>query len=77
MVDHLAPYRTYVIRCWQEHCEQQSTSIYRFSLEVPATGERFGFTCAENLISALELALAQMQTQAIADATEDLSDHTF
>ncbi len=69
MVDHVAPYRTYVIRCWEEHSGQLGTCIYRFSLEVPATGERFGFTRSEDLIQALESAIAQIQTQAIADET--------
>jgi hypothetical protein len=65
----LAPYRTYVIRCWQEPCDQPGTPIYRFSLDVPATGERFGFTRSADLIQALESAIAQIQTQAIADET--------
>jgi len=66
---HLTLYRTYIIRCWQEHCDQPETQIYRFSLGIPATGERFGFTTSEDLIRALELALAQIQTQVVADVT--------
>lgn len=64
----LAPYRTYVIRCWQEPCSQPNAAIYRFSLEFPGTGERFGFTCSEDLIQALQLALTEIQIQAIAES---------
>lgn len=64
-----APYRTFVIRCWQEQYGQPGACVYRFSLEIPATGERFGFTQAKDLIQALELALAQIHTTAIADET--------
>lgn len=71
MATHLALYRTYVIRCWAEQCGQPDTSIYRFSLEIPATGERFGFTSSKELISALELSLTQIQTQVMADATAE------
>lgn len=62
-----APYRTFVIRCWQEQGSQPGDCVYRFSLEVPATGERFGFTCAKDLIQSLERALAQIHGTAIAD----------
>jgi hypothetical protein len=68
---HLAPYRIYVIRCWEEQCDQTSTNIYRFSLEIPATGERFGFTNSRELINALELALAQIQAQVRTDNTPE------
>jgi hypothetical protein len=78
VVRHLAPYRIYVIRCWEEQGAQLSPSIYRFSLEIPATGERFGFTSTEELINALELSLAQIQAEAIADAPpEDQANQIF
>lgn len=64
----LASYRTVVIRCWQEQCGQPDV-IYRFSLEVPATGERLGFTHFEDLVQALELAFFQIQTQVVTDET--------
>lgn len=63
----LAPYRTFVIRCWQEQGGQPGTCIYRYSLEIPVTGERFGFTHSKDLIQALQLALTEIQIQAIAD----------
>ncbi len=68
MVKHLAPYRTYVIRCWQEHSGQPGTCIYRFSLEIPATGERFGFTRSKDLIQALEGAISEIQIPVRAEA---------
>jgi hypothetical protein len=58
-----APYRTFVIRCWQEPSDQPDACIYRFSLDIPATGERFGFTHSQDLIQALQLAMSQIQTQ--------------
>ena len=69
MAKHLAPYRIYVIRCWEEPSSQANTSTYRFTLDVPATGQRFGFTSSEELINALELALSQIHSQASVDAT--------
>lgn len=63
MARHIATYMTYVIRCWAEPSSQATTSIYRFTLDIPATGHRFGFTSSEALISALELALSPIQEQ--------------
>jgi hypothetical protein len=68
---HLVPYRIYVIRCWGEQSSQANSSIYRFTLDVPATGERFGFTSSGELINALELALFQIQTQELTEATSE------
>jgi hypothetical protein len=67
---HLAPYRTYVVRCWQEQCDQPGVCIYRFSLEAPATGERLGFTRLEDLVHTLELALFQIQTPIATDESQ-------
>jgi hypothetical protein len=67
-----APYRAFIIRCWQEQDGQLDSCVYRFSLETPVTGERIGFTSAKELIQALELALSQIYATAIAD--EKLGD---
>lgn len=72
----MVSYRIYVIRCWEEQTSHANMNVYRFTLDVPATGQRIGFTHSEELINALELALAQIQTQAIADVTEDSPDQT-
>ena len=80
MARSLAPYRTYIIRSWEEPCRgsQSGAAIYRFTLDIPATRQRFGFTSLRELINALELALSQIQIQTIADTTpEDESDQTF
>jgi hypothetical protein len=64
---HLATYMTFVICCWAEQSLQSNTSVYRFTLNIPATGERFGFTNADELVNALKLTFTQTQTQATAD----------
>jgi hypothetical protein len=70
-----APYRTFVIRCWQEQYGQPGACVYRFSLEIPATGERFGFTHSRKLIQALQLAMNEIQMQPIADQPmQDIPD---
>ena len=73
MAKSFIPYRTYVIRCWEEQSVQTNSSIYRFTLEIPAIGKRCEFTSSEKLMNALKLALSQIQ--AISDRTpEDYSD---
>ncbi len=74
MAKPLALYRTYIIRCWQEPCSQTADGAYRFSLEIPATGERLGFTCSEELVDALKTALAQIQVQVSADAENEANE---
>ena len=64
MAKHLAPYCIDVIRCWEEPSSQTDTSVYRFTLDVPATDQQFGFTSSEELVNALELALSQIHSQA-------------
>lgn len=76
MARHLATYMTYVIRCWAEQSSQATLSVYRFTLEIPATGQRFGFTNSEELIRALKLALSEIQTQECPEVTEDPPDHS-
>ena len=51
-------YRSYVIRCWQE-VDDQHKSSWRFVLEVPATGDRQGFTNLPQLTTALAETLEQ------------------
>ena len=48
-----APYQTYIVRCWQTGIEENGQLILRFTLDVPATGQRFGFTSLEALTEAL------------------------
>lgn len=53
-------YHSYVIRCWQEVDDQHKTT-WRFVLEVPATGNRQGFTNLPQLTTALAKALEQVE----------------
>jgi len=59
VVDQQAQCKVYVIRCWEEQDSHTDTSICRFTLEVPSTGQRFGFTNLEALVTALERKLSQ------------------
>jgi hypothetical protein len=59
VVDEPAHYKVYVVRYWEEQDTSTSRRIYRFTLEIPATGQRFGFTSPEALMSALEQRLFQ------------------
>lgn len=54
MVDEPAPYKVFVIRCWKEQSSQTNATILRFTLEIPSTGQRFGFTSQAELMKALE-----------------------
>jgi hypothetical protein len=46
-------YRVYIVRCWEDSgVPENSTS--RFVLEIPRTGERYGFTSSEKLLNALQ-----------------------
>ena len=54
MVDELAHYKVYVVRCWEEQRPQTDTTVLRFTLEIPSTGQRFGFKNQAALMKALE-----------------------
>lgn len=43
-------YRVFIIRCWGETDPHNPA---RYLLEIPRTGERYGFVTAEQLLSAL------------------------
>lgn len=47
------PYRVYIVRWW-ENQDTTTDSSSRFVLEIPGTGERYGFTSAEMLLHALK-----------------------
>jgi hypothetical protein len=53
-------YRSYVIRCWQEHSVHatQKIAVWRFSLEDPRTHQRRGFATLEALLLSLQEDLA-------------------
>ena len=46
------PYRVFIVRCWEDQDAADMPS--RFVLEIPRTGERYGFTSADTLLHALK-----------------------
>jgi hypothetical protein len=59
VVDNQTNYKVFVVRCWDEQNSQADASVCRFSLEIPSTGQRFGFVSLEALMKVLELRLSQ------------------
>ena len=56
-------YKVYVIRCWEELSSLTDTASHRFTLEVPATGQRFGFTSSEALMDEIGRRLTENSTE--------------
>jgi hypothetical protein len=46
-------YRVYMLRFWQEGSQAEASVAWRFSLEDPHTGERFGFADCDGLYAFL------------------------
>lgn len=59
MANNPAHYKVYVIRRWEEQNPLTHTTICRFTLELPGTGQRFGFTSSAALIGEIERRLAE------------------
>ena len=54
--------RAYMLRCWEvRSLEPECQAVWRFSLEDPHTGERFGFANLNALIAFLEADLTHSQ----------------
>ena len=51
----------YVVRCWQEHTPPGHEIVMRYALDIPATGQRRGFTSIEALLDTLSLELTNVQ----------------
>jgi len=47
-------YRSYLLRFWEERSEQPAMAVWRFSLEDPQTGQRYGFANLEALTAWLK-----------------------
>ncbi len=61
MLEHISPphYCAYLLRCWAEHGQSADHPVsWRFSLEDPHTGKRFGFANLEALVTFLQTAMA-------------------
>jgi hypothetical protein len=56
-------YRVYVIRCWEEQSIPADATIYRFTLEVPGTGQRLGFTSSQALMDEIGRRLTEPVTE--------------
>jgi hypothetical protein len=63
MANNLAHYKVYVIRYWEEQGASTDAIICRFTLEVPGTGQRFGFTSSKALMDEIERRLAEDATE--------------
>jgi len=52
-------YRSYVIRCWQEHSVHagRETMVWRFNLHDPRTNQQRGFATLEALLVSLQAEL--------------------
>ena len=53
--------RVYIVRCWQERTKRDDETVMRYALDIPATGQRCGFTSAEALLDTLSMELTGMQ----------------
>lgn len=51
-------YRVYIVRCWEEQVSDLHEVVMRFSLDIPTTGERCGFTEQDELLDALRAELS-------------------
>ncbi len=56
----LSPLSThiYIVRCWKEQTQCDDPNATRYSLEVPTTGQRYGYANAEELLEVLTKKLA-------------------
>lgn len=51
----------YVVRSWQERTTQGREIVMRYALDIPATGQRRGFTESEALLDTLSTELTRAQ----------------
>ena len=63
-------YCSYLLRCWQEQSViHLGTAAWRFSLEDPHTGERYGFATFDALMAFLRRILVPAQPDAASGAS--------
>jgi hypothetical protein len=51
--------RVYIVRCWQERLRSDGHSVTRYSLDIPTTGERYGYANATLLLDKLTTVLTK------------------
>ena len=64
-------YSNHIIRSQIEYSTETQTVVVRCILEIPATGQRRGFTSLEALITALQNELLELQSQIMPDESKD------
>lgn len=65
MPNDLFSYRAFVLRTWQESGQDSAgTGIWRYSLEDPHSGERFGFATIDALVAFLQNQTVQVSNNA-------------
>jgi hypothetical protein len=52
-------YHVYMLRFWQERSQDEASPAWRFSLEDPHTGERYGFADCDGLYAFLNEEIAK------------------
>jgi hypothetical protein len=65
---------TFIIRSQVEYSTAAQAVILRCLLEIPATGERRGFTDLETLLTVLGTELLEMQSQIIPSGQQNLEN---
>ena len=54
MTQVLKDYRVLIVRAWSVQPAQNEEPVWRYTIEVPHTGERFGFISMQSLLEALD-----------------------
>jgi hypothetical protein len=72
-------YRSYVVRCWRESSVHagRETTVWRFSLQDPGTGQRRGFATLEALMGMLQAELADDKAGLERQGSESLTGEEF
>ncbi len=55
-------YHSYLLRFWEERSGETPTTVWRFSLEDPATDQRYGFPSLEALEEWIKAKMAASET---------------
>ncbi|MDH3602588.1 MAG: hypothetical protein OEU26_23490, partial [Candidatus Tectomicrobia bacterium] len=50
--------RIYIVRAWKEQARKDNQTVTRYALEIPGTGQRWGYASAESLLDSLSMKLA-------------------
>jgi hypothetical protein len=67
-------YRGFIVRFWKEQAADPKQDVARFTLEIPATGQRLGFLSLEVLLEALRREISSAHAAGEASSIESESD---